>query len=186
MSAGFRVYLVRHGEAAASWDTAPDPALSAEGARQAAEVGALLSQGSRAALWSSPLQRAQQTAQPLAEAWQSLVRIEDAVRELPSAGVPMESRRDWLKAVMRARWDAVEAPLREWRERAWQVLCGVDHDVVVFTHFMVINAIVSRATEDARTVCFEPDYCSVTTLSLADGVLRLETLGRERPTLINL
>ena len=186
MSRGFRVHLVRHGEAAASWDTAPDPALSAEGARQAAEVGALLSKGSRAALWSSPLRRARETAQPLADAWAAPVLVEDRVRELPSAGVPMESRRSWLKAVMQARWDAVEAPLQEWRAEAWRALCAVEHDVVVFTHFMVINAIVSRATDDARTVCFEPDYCSVTTLSLADGELHLETLGRERPTLINL
>ena len=186
MSGSCRVHLVRHGEAAASWDTAPDPALSEDGARQAAEVGALLSKGSRAALWSSPLRRARETAQPLADAWAAAVRIEDRVRELPSAGVPMDSRRSWLKAVMQARWDAVDAPLLAWRDEAWRALCAVEHDVVVFTHFMVINAIVSLATEDARTVCFEPDYCSVTTFSLGDGGLRLETLGRERPTLINL
>lgn len=186
MTKPFKVYLVRHGEAAASWDTATDPGLSAEGGRQAATVGAVLAAQARCVVWSSPLQRALQTARPLAEAWQAQVRIEDAVRELPSAGIPLETRRAWLKGVMQSRWEDVGAPLRTWREQAWQVLCAAGEDLVVFTHFMVINAIASRAMQDPRTVCFEPDYCSVTTLVAQDGGLVLEALGKERPTLVNL
>lgn len=186
MPAAFRVFLVRHGEAAASWDTASDPGLSDEGLRQASAVGGLLATRSRCAVWSSPLQRARQTALPLVEAWQAPVRVEDAVRELPSVGVPMADRRAWLKGVMQSRWEAVDPPLQAWRDRAWQVLCAAGQDVVVFTHFMVINAVVGRATHDERTVCFEPDYCSVTTLVAKQGELALEELGNERPTLVNL
>ena len=186
MADTFTLQLVRHGEAAASWDTATDPGLSDEGARQAAAAGALLASRPPCAVWASPLARARQTAQPLADAWRAQVRIEEAVRELPSAGVPMDARRAWLKGVMHSHWDNVEPPLQRWRDAAWQVLCGLGQDTVVFTHFMVINAIVSRATADPRTVCFEPDYCSVTTLVACDGGLRLEALGKERPTLVNL
>ena len=186
MTKPFRVYLVRHGEASASWDTATDPGLSEEGGRQAATVGAVLAAQARCLVWSSPLLRAQQTARPLAAAWQAEVRIEDSVRELPSAGVPLETRRAWLKGVMQSRWEDVDAPLRDWRDRAWRVLCAAGEDVVVFTHFMVINAIASRATQDPRVMCFEPDYCSVTTLVAHDGGLVLEAFGKERPTLVNL
>lgn len=186
MTSPFILTLVRHGEAAASWDTATDPGLSQTGQTQADALRERLRGAPSRRVLASPLRRAQETAAPLAAAWQKTVLVEHAVRELPSTGVPMATRREWLKGVAHATWPAVDAPLRAWRDEAWMALCGLAGDTVVFTHFMLINAIVSRALGDDRTVCFEPDYCSVTTLErTADGFRVLE-LGATRETLVLL
>lgn len=188
MSRPVRIYLIRHGEAAASWDTAVDPGLSETGHAQASALvphfGALPADGSGTRLVSSPLARARQTAAPLAAHWNLPVGIEDGVRELPSAGVPLDQRRAWLTGVMAARWPAVEAPLHAWRERAWQTLLACREDTVFFTHFMVINALVGRVQGDDRLVVFEPDYCSVTELLREGDACSLVALGKARNTLV--
>ena len=81
-----RIYLVRHGEAT---DYAgPDPGLSELGASQARQVAQRLHEivGAPIDVVSSPLRRARETAQPLAEQWATEVFVVDAVRELPSPG----------------------------------------------------------------------------------------------------
>ena len=121
---------------------------------------------------------------PLAAPWGRPVSIEDGVRELPSAGVPLDARRAWLTEIMAARWPAVDAPLHAWRERAWQALLACQTETVFFTHFMVINALVGRAMGDERLVVFEPDYCSVTELLLDGGNCSIVALGKARNTLV--
>ena len=56
---------------------------------------------------------------------------------------------------------------------------------LVFTHFMVLNAIVSEMTGDERVVCYLPDNASVTVLQWAGEDLRLLELGRQFRTRIN-
>ena len=63
-------------------------------------------------------------------------------------------------------WDDVDARIADWRELAWDALCGLPRSTIIFTHFMLINAMVTRATDDPRLVYFEPDYASVTSLVL--------------------
>ncbi|HEY5798615.1 MAG TPA: phosphoglycerate mutase family protein [Burkholderiaceae bacterium] len=58
------VYLVRHGEKVA--DGSKDPALSPEGQARARNIAAILSRAGIARIYSTPYQRTQQTAQPLA------------------------------------------------------------------------------------------------------------------------
>ncbi|MBL6823925.1 MAG: histidine phosphatase family protein, partial [Luminiphilus sp.] len=59
-----QIWLVRHGEAAASWEKDPDPGLSALGREQAERTALMLSDvvPEHARVVSSPLLRAQQTA----------------------------------------------------------------------------------------------------------------------------
>ena len=184
MAAQRTVYLVRHGEAAASWETAVDPGLSVGGQQQAHALLETFATVRPLRLVSSPLLRAQETAAPLAAHWAAPVHIEDGVRELPSAGVPLATRREWLSGVMRSRWPAVGEPLHQWRERAWQTLLACTEDTVFFTHFMVINALVGRALGDDRLVVYEPDYCAVTELRLSADTCEVVALGKARTTLV--
>lgn len=183
MTRPVEILLIRHGEAAASWDTALDPPLSPAGQQQAAALVSTLGGLTPRRLLSSPLQRAQDTAAPLAARWGRLPEIEDGIRELPSS-VPMPQRREWLKTVMLKRWSEVDPALVAWRERVWQAVSGCREDSILFTHFMVINAVVGRALGDERLVVFEPDYCSVTRLSLTAGGCELLELGKSRATLV--
>ena len=94
------LFLVRHGEAAASWGEAPDPGLSELGQQQAEAAAKLLGQhiGNDTLLISSPLQRALETAEPLAGLLQQPVCEEAVFREIPSP-VPLAQRQGVLPRV---------------------------------------------------------------------------------------
>lgn len=181
----FDVCLIRHGAAAAAWSESRDPALSDEGRAQAQAVAALFATQAPCAIVSSPLMRARETAQPLAARWHGGIDIDERVREIPSS-VPMEERRAWLTAVMAARWSELDEVIQLWRANALRAVLGYGCDTLVFTHFMVINALVAHATQDARVVCFEPDYGSATRFRCDGDRLTLVSLGEARATLVNL
>lgn len=177
------VFLIRHGAAAAAWSDALDPGLSDDGREHAREVAAHFADHPRCHVVASPLARARETALPLAERWQMPITIEQRVREIPS-GVPMDERKAWLGKVMASRWTDVDAGLHAWRENAARAVRGFERDTLVFTHFMVINALVALATNDARLVCFEPDYGSITRFRCDGDRLSLVSLGQTRKTVV--
>ena len=107
-----RVYLVRHGRAAAGWDVDPDPALDELGRGQAVEVARRLAPLGPLHLVSSPLLRCQQTAFPLGAAWGVGAAIEPAVAEIPSPeGVAMADRVEWLREAMGVNDEGVSVAL---------------------------------------------------------------------------
>lgn len=176
-----RLYLVRHGEAAASWAEAPDPGLSARGQEQAERAADALAERGITTILSSPLARATATAAPLAARLGRPVTVDRRYRELPST-VPLAGRAAWLAQIMRARWDEVGVELGRWREEAWHALLDGTEPTAVFTHFMLINAVVSLATGATHTVCFEPDNGSITELEVVDGAIEVVRLGAVRTT----
>lgn len=97
------LYLVRHGETAANRESLglgrSDPPLTELGARQAEAVAALLSHVPVAAIWSSPLRRARDTAAKIATAAGVPLTIERGLLELDigdAEGLPLaEVRRRW-------------------------------------------------------------------------------------------
>ena len=177
------IYLVRHGEAAAQWGQSADPGLSERGRLQAeiARDDILGLVREPLALLSSPLARARETARPLAERWQCEVTIDDAYREVP-APVPRDQRLDWLKGFMAGHWDDQPAALHEWRERILDNLGRLERPSVIFTHFLVINAVVGCVQGRDEVLCFMPDNGSVTHLRFNGGALELSALGRELDT----
>jgi broad specificity phosphatase PhoE len=84
------IFLVRHGEAAASWNESSDPGLSVLGFAQADSAAVALKERihGQTRLWSSPLRRAVETAMPLAKMMRQEVREDDVYREIP-APVPL-------------------------------------------------------------------------------------------------
>jgi len=177
------IYLVRHGEASAHWDEADDPGLSQLGQRQAADTARRLmgKVDPEIRLVSSPMQRARETAQPLAEGLAAEVAIAEPFREIPTP-VERGDRQTWLNAIARQRWGEQEAMVRNWRSALLGRLREVREPTVVFTHFMVLNAIVSELTGDDRVVCFLPDNASVTTVRWVGDDLKLVELGRQFKT----
>ncbi|MEM1187943.1 MAG: histidine phosphatase family protein [Pseudomonadota bacterium] len=166
-SAGRRVYLVRHGEAAASWAQAADPGLSAEGHEQAADACralALRLENRPVALISSPLRRARETAAPLSERLGMPVKIDERFREIPSP-VALEQRQDWLRAFMRRRWSMQAASLHEWRNRVLGAFATLEDQSVVFTHFLVLNTILGWAEHRDETLLYWPANASITVAS---------------------
>ncbi len=181
-----KLYLVRHGEAAASWGQDPDPGLSDTGLEQARRVARALLPAlpGDSALLSSPLARARQTSEPLADELQSVVSIDPVFREIP-APVPLSERQGWLQRFMTQHWHEQSAELLNWRSAVLERLVQMQGPTVIFTHFLVINAVVGSVTGRAETLCCWPANGSITELTLESGQLSLTSLGEQMQTHVN-
>ena len=182
------IYLVRHGEASASWGEDPDPPLSERG-RDEAQAAArllhpLLSSAAPVRLLSSPLLRARETAEPLATAMGLIPEIDGRFREI-SAPVPIAQRQDWLRAFMRQRWDQQGPDILAWRERIVTAVDALPANTVIFTHFLVINTVVSQLRNRDETLVFWPANTSITRLERSGGSLVVADLGEEMRSRVN-
>jgi broad specificity phosphatase PhoE len=180
-----RLYLVRHGRAAAGFDVA-DPGLDDLGREQAATVAKKLEPLGPLSVLTSPLRRTRETAWPLAYAWKREPVVEEAVAEIPTpAGLDVETRVPWLRRFMMGTWREADTLLTAWRERVLSTLKAQREDTVLFSHFVAINVGVGHTLEDDRVVVFSPDNCSVTILETDGRELRLIERGAEAATKVN-
>lgn len=178
-----KLTLVRHGRPDEDDATRPhDPPLRADGHRQARAVAALLAGEGVTRVVASPLLRAQQTALPLAE----------------RLGLPVDTFDGWVEADRhRARYRSTET-LRALGDAEWArfledpvrylggdpaafraAVLGALHasvvgdreaHVVVFTHGLPINVVLSHVLDLPRIIHFQPGYGSVTRLRVRDAV----------------
>jgi len=180
------IFLVRHGEAAARWHQSDDPGLSELGRQQAAEAARQLVDRipPEIRLLSSPMQRARETAAPLAAALGAEPSIAEPFREIPTP-VAMAERQTWLNRIARQTWAEQPAMVQEWRATLLAALRGIREPTVVFTHFMVLNVIVGALQDDDRVVTFLPDNASITALRGFGNDLQVGELGRQFRTRVN-
>ena len=178
-----RVYLIRHGQAAAGWAENPDPPLSDVGREQARAVAAYFAGISPLPILSSPLRRARETAQPLADCWGEPVGIEPAFAEIPApAGLSLQQRLGWLLEIREQSWSDVDDTLRHWRDGILARLAALDGSCLIFTHFMVMNLVAGVANGDDRLVHYQPDNGSVLSLAVQGRCIRIQELGRQAAT----
>ena len=123
------VYLVRHGRTplneAGVLRGLADPALDETGRRQAERLGTALGPRGLTAVFASPLVRARQTAQPVAERARLEVAVDQCLLDRdygPWTGISHEAVTDRWGSVDRA--PGVE-PRPEVRDRAVQGLAGI-------------------------------------------------------------
>jgi broad specificity phosphatase PhoE len=174
-----RLYMVRHGRAAAGFGESADPGLDALGREQAEAVAKELAARGPLPILSSPLRRALETAAPLAGLWNRRPTIEEAVSEIPSPTDNLQERVAWLREFMAGSWRSATPALAQWRESVIGALANIGEDSVIFSHYIAINVAVGAAMGDDRVVVFSPDNASVTLFENKGGVLRLIDKGRE-------
>ena len=181
-----KLYLVRHGRAAAGWDVDPNPSLDQLGRTQAEQASLALAKYAPANIVSSPLQRCQETAAPLAALWNKSITIEQRVAEILSPeGVEIKDRVTWLRAAMTQTWTELGQRYISYRDDMVAFLSTCTADTVVFSHFIAINAVVGSILGDDRVLIRSFDNCSITTLARSDdGRLSLVGYGAEADTLI--
>lgn len=180
-----RIYLVRHGRAAAGWDDDPDPGLDDLGRDQAARTAARLAEFGPMSLVSSPLRRCRETAGFLAEVWSgATVEIEERVSEIPSPdGVPLGQRLPWLRTAMAGSWQDLGERYTTFRDAVVTFVSSRPTDTVIFSHFIAINAVIGACLNDDRLVIDSLDNASVTVVDTGNP-LRLVERGRQADTLI--
>jgi broad specificity phosphatase PhoE len=180
-----RLYLVRHGRAAAGWDDDPDPPLDELGRTQATGLIATLAGRGPRPIISSPMQRCQQTAEPLAQHWNTVPTVDPRLSEIPSPiGVPLNARTPWLRQVMAGRWSDLDERYTNYRDDVVQAICAMTSDSVVTSHFVAINVVIGACLSDDRLVIRSLDNCSITVVDVIDGSLHLVEGGHEADTLI--
>lgn len=174
------IYLVRHGEAAASWGDHPDPGLSDLGTTQAQAVANdLLARGADK-IASSPMLRCQETSQAFCDLTGRSAEIVPQVSEIVTPP-DVEDRVAWLRNLMAGQWPD-DGSMDAWRDDMVQRLLEMPDNTVVFTHFVAINALVGRLTNVDDVMVFRPGYCSVTVLEKSGEKLIVKELGGEAAT----
>lgn len=155
------IYLVRHGEAAASWGDHPNPGLSALGQDQAITVAQRLATKDIKHVITSPMQRCRETAAPFEALSGRKADVESRVSEV---GTPseVEDRVSWLQQIMAGQWTGAGSDLLAWRTQLVECVKTMPSGSVVFTHFVAINAVVSALEGRDEVLLFRPGHCSVT------------------------
>ena len=94
-----KIYIIRHGEAAKSWEVDRDPELSLKGREQAQNISDILAQEdlNDFQIISSPLRRAIETAEPISKKLKKEVKIDESFIEIPSPGIDMSESPSWLR-----------------------------------------------------------------------------------------
>lgn len=175
------IYLVRHGEAAASWGSHPDPGLSETGQAQAESVAQALLRDPITRAITSPMARCQETASYFAKASGLDLAIETAVTEIPTPS-DVTNRVPWLRALMSGQWNDAPDLVKDWRSALIDTLTTLPDQTVVFTHFVAVNAVVGSVEGTDNVTVFRPNYCSVTKLDNTSGALRLVEVGQSLET----
>jgi broad specificity phosphatase PhoE len=180
-----RVYLIRHGRAAAGWDDDLDPPLDELGQRQATGLIAGMAGVGPLPLITSPMVRCQQTARPLATHWNVVASIEPLVSEIPSPrGIAPDQRTPWLRQAMSGTWGDLGERYTSFRDGVVKAVSSLTCDTVITSHFIAINAVIGACLGDDRLVIRSLDNCSITIVDVSDGCVSLVEGGHEADTLI--
>jgi len=180
-----KIYLVRHGRAAADWGLEKDPGLDELGRTQAHAAAQKLAALGPLPIVSSPRARARETAMPLVKLWGIEPTVEKRVGEIRFPSETPADRVRWLKEVMVDQWLNLGPDLQNWRREVIEALLSIEADTVVFTHYIAINTAVGHATADDRVVSFGPDNASITILETKGNKLYLVEHGDEAVTRVN-
>ena len=180
------IWLVRHGEAAASFDQEIDPGLSLLGHEQAVTAAQQLSAivPPDAQLLSSPKQRALQTGAPFVSLRDAVLQSDDRFIELPSPE-GLAQRSEWLQQALAANWSALPTAVHDWQNGIAAALQSLSTPTVIFTHFLVINSIAAAISrEDAVVQCL-PANGSIHHLQIKGARWRWASRGAMLESIVN-
>lgn len=184
-----RLYLIRHGKPSSTWgDHDEDPGLDEAGqaqARAARDWLLSLPEAERPRrVVSSPLRRCRETAEPTAAALGVAPEIDPVVGEIPTPGaLSAADRPAWLRRAFEGTWAEIQGDLDydAWRVAIVESL-ATRGDTAVFSHYVAINAAVSRLMGEERVLAFRPDHASITVLETDGETVRLIAKGAEAST----
>jgi probable phosphoglycerate mutase len=182
------IILVRHGEASASWSEDPDPGLSKNGINQAKILceDESLKNLQDFKFISSPRQRAQETSSFLSNKLNKVIEINNVFDEIPAKGVLLKDKMDWLKGIASMPIRDLPISVQEWNGRIIDTILSINQDSIIFTHFMVMNAVVTYAKQFSKLVNISPDYISIIKITVRDSQIISLKVGDQKKTKINI
>lgn len=172
-----QLILVRHGRPASASPTPQDPPLGEEGKAQAGALARCLANESIQRIVCSPLSRARETAQVLAQTMGSEPEVIDGLAEADRYATTYRSVEemrqlpaDQWAAFMRDPVSFLGADPVLFRQAVLSAFDGIlqsapHQRVAVFTHGVPINLLLSHVLKLDRLTHFVPHYCSITRLT---------------------
>ena len=82
--------------------------------------------------------------------------------------------------------DKLPKDVNLWRQNLLKVMSSLEKNTIVFTHFMVINALIGYIEKNKTLLYFYPANASVTTVFLKNGTPSSYQVGENKKTFINL
>jgi len=182
------IIFIRHGEASEKWGDHSDPGLSDKGQLQAS---ALLQHKELQNLKnynfvSSPKLRAIQTAEPLSKKFDKEICIDETFIEIPSNNIDASEKQNWLKEIIECDRNNLPNFVKAWKKSIYEKTKSFGDNVVIFSHFMVINALLSELAKTEKLLYFFPDYTSVVKVIVKDGRFEYFLTEDDKKTSINL
>lgn len=173
-----RIYLLRHGSAPAAWAQRGDPHLDATGRRQAALVGHGLAAAGPMPVFSSPMRRTLETAEPIATLWGSPVTVAAPLTEVPPpAGIGVQAAARWFQDLTQRSWNDLPQEYRQLRAGTVEFARSLSETALLVTHLWAINVLVGFAEGGEQVISFLPANCSVTVIDTT-GPWRVVRRGR--------
>jgi len=173
------IYIVRHGEASTDWGGHQDPGLSLEGKSQAYICASGLAKFNSKSLQilSSPRKRAFETAKPLGKLLNKPIRILESFNEIPSHRA--KKKLQWLRGIAKLHSSKLPNYLQRWKEQIMLELSMIDKDTIIFSHFMVINAIFNELNNSKQFVSIQPGYASIMHITKKENRLSYVGISNE-------
>ena len=184
----FEIIVVRHGEAESSFGTHPDPALSKNGVEQSLK---LIQHGQLQSLEdfifiSSPKLRAIETAKPIANKFNKEIKIDKTFIEITSENIETDQKQNWLKQLVQKEKKQLPSNIKLWEKNIHEKIKSFHQKTIIFSHFMVINSILSTLSNKNNLLYFYPGYCSITKIININGKLDHFLCEGSKKTIINL
>jgi probable phosphoglycerate mutase len=172
-----KIYLLRHGQTVKANLKQPDPGLSDMGIRQAELLGQRLQSYSLEAIYSSDLERAQQTARIVDRHVRTGIMLKSQLREIDMGEIPAKGWQAFPE--YHAEWQKHETDLpypngeagQDVQKRAWEIIEEIQarhtQAVAVVTHGGVIMVLLSACLGlglEKRFQFMPMANCSISTL----------------------
>ena len=180
--------FIRHGEAASSWVSHEDPGLSEKGLEQSEAIlhREDLQNLKNYKFISSPRKRAIETSRPLVKKFNKKIVIDETFNEIPSSDVDNNKKRQWLEKIVKMKKSDLPKNILDWQQKIYESVLESQGNTVIFSHFMVINSLISNILESDTIFYFYPDNTSVTKIFLNNGEVKSFQIGDNKKTHVNL
>tara|TARA_B100001027_G_scaffold97705_1_gene67082 strand:- start:21 stop:584 length:564 start_codon:yes stop_codon:yes gene_type:complete len=183
-----KIILIRHGEAENKWGEHPDPGLSLKGISESYD---LLQHKELQSLEdyffiSSPKLRAIETAKPLAKKFNKKVKIDNCFIEIPAEGIKPDKKQEWLEQIVQTNKKELPMFIKNWKNKILNKIKKIDRNTIIFSHFMVINALLSELNDMDTLLYFYPGHTSVVILEMKNKEFDYFITEGNKKTAINL
>ena len=182
------IIFIRHGEASDAWGDHSDPGLSDKGLMQSNNLlnHVELQNLGDFSFISSPKSRAIETGKPLAKKFNKKLKIDEVFIEIPSKDIAQEKKQEWLKNIVQTKKDSLPDFIKSWSDDIYSKTKSFKRNTIIFTHFMVINALLSKLSNEDTLMYFYPDYTSVIKIGIKNNEFEYFLTEDSKKTSINL